>query len=103
MSGCGPRPLVKQHFEVHQTAVTMIAEERYLPIGKGAIFEAREVIERFIAADPLFRDTLEPYDEPRDSHPLIKRMCDASRKAGVGPMAAVAGAIAEFAVQAMRA
>ncbi len=103
MPGCVGRKLVKQHFEVRQTAVTMIAEERHLPVGKGAVFEAREVIERFIVADPLFRDTLEPYDEPRDSHPLIKRMCDAGRAAGVGPMAAVAGAIAEFSVQAMRA
>jgi ApbE superfamily uncharacterized protein (UPF0280 family) len=103
MSGHSVRKLVKQHFEVRQTAVTMIADVRYLAIGKDAIFEAREVIERFIASDPLFRDTLEPYDEPQDAHPLIKRMCDAGRAAGVGPMAAVAGAIAEHSVQAMRA
>lgn len=102
MSGCGERRLVKQHFEVRQTAVTIIGESRYLPAGKDAIFEARHAIERFIAADPLFRDTLEPYDEPKDAHPLVKRMCDAGRAAGVGPMAAVAGAIAEFAVQAMQ-
>jgi ApbE superfamily uncharacterized protein (UPF0280 family) len=102
MSGQDGRQLVKQHFEVRQTAVTMIAEMKYLAIGKEAIFEAREVIERFIAIDPLFRDTLEPYDEPDDAHPLIKRMCDAGRAAGVGPMAAVAGAIAEFSVRAMQ-
>ena len=96
------RRLVKQHFEVHQTAVTMIAEAEYLSTGKAAIFEAREVIERCIDADPLFRDTLEPYREPADSHPLIRRMCDAGRAAEVGPMAAVAGAIAEFSVGAMR-
>jgi ApbE superfamily uncharacterized protein (UPF0280 family) len=93
---------MKQHFEVRQTAVTMIAEMEYLAIGKEAIFEAREVIERFIAADPLFRDTLEPYEERDDAPPLVKRMCDAARAAGVGPMAAVAGAIAEFSVQAMQ-
>ena len=103
MPGCNVRQLVKQHFEVRQTAVTMIAEMRYLAVGKEAIFEAREVVERFIASDPLFRDTLEPYDEPDDAPPMIKRMCDAGRAAGVGPMAAVAGAIAEFSVQAMQA
>ncbi|MDD1743912.1 MAG: UPF0280 family protein [Methanomassiliicoccales archaeon] len=101
MSGPGGRHLAKQHFEIGQTAVSMIAEPRFLAIGKEAIFEARQAIERFIASDPLFRDTLEPYDEPDDAHPLIKRMCDAARKAEVGPMAAVAGAIAEFSVQAM--
>ncbi len=103
MTGHGERQLVKQHFEVRQTAVTMIAERRHLSTGKQAIFEAREVIERFIASDPLFRDTLEPYDEPNDAHPLIRRMCDAARAANVGPMAAVAGAIAEYSVQAMAA
>jgi ApbE superfamily uncharacterized protein (UPF0280 family) len=103
MSGRSVRKLVKQHFEVRQTAVTMIAEMRYLAVGKEAIFEAREVIERFIAADPFFHDTLEPYNEPEGSHPLIIRMCDAGRAAGVGPMASVAGAIAEFSVQAMQA
>jgi ApbE superfamily uncharacterized protein (UPF0280 family) len=102
MPGCSERQLVKQHFEVRQTAVTMIAEERYLSKGKEAIFQAREVIERFIASDPLFRNTLEPYDEPDDAPPLIKRMCDAGRAAGVGPMAAVAGAIAEHSVLAMK-
>ena len=102
MSGRSGRKLVKQHFEVRQTAVTMIAEVRYLTVAKEAIFEAREVIERFIAFDPLFRDTLEPYDEPDDAPPLIRRMCDAGRAAGVGPMAAVAGAIAEHSVQAMQ-
>jgi hypothetical protein len=102
MSGCNGRQLVKQHFEVRQTAVTLIAEAKYLSVGKDAIFEARQVIERFISADPLFRDTLEPYDEPENAHPIIKRMCDAGRAAGVGPMAAVAGAIAEFSVRAMQ-
>ena len=80
----------------------MIAERNILSIGKEAIFEARQVIERYIVSDPLFRDTLEPYDEPKGAHPLIKRMCDAGRAAEVGPMAAVAGAIAEYSVQAMR-
>ena len=88
--------MVKQHFELRQTAVTMIAEKEHLATGREAIFEAREIIERFIASDSLFRDTLEPYDEPAKAHPLIKRMCDAARSAQVGPMAGVAGAIAEF-------
>ncbi len=101
MSGPSGRKLVKQHFEVRQTAVKMIAEAEYLATGKSAIFEAREIIERFIASDSLFHDALEPYDEPADAHPLIRRMCDAARAAQVGPMAAVAGAIAEFSVQAM--
>jgi len=96
-----PKPLVRRHFELKETAVTILAGERFVPIAERAIFETREVIERFIRTNPLFRDTLEPYDEPEDAPPVIKRMCDAARKAEVGPMAAVAGAIAEKALQTM--
>jgi ApbE superfamily uncharacterized protein (UPF0280 family) len=93
--------IVRSHFEVGETAVTILAEERFVPIAKESIFHSRSVIQGFIAQDPLFKDTLEPYLEPEDAHPLIKRMCSAARKAKVGPMAAVAGAIAEEAVRAM--
>ena len=93
--------LVRRHFEVGETAVTIVAEERFVAIAKDSIFRSRSIIQGFIAQDPIFKDTLEPYDEPEDADPLIKRMCSAARKANVGPMAAVAGAIAEEAVRAM--
>lgn len=92
---------VRRHFELKETAVTIVCEERYLGTAERSIFRSRETIERFIILDPLFRDTLEPYDEPAGADPLIKGMCRAARKAGVGPMAAVAGAIAQAAVADM--
>jgi len=88
----------RRHFEIRETAVTIICEEIYLATAQESIFRSREVIERFIREDPLFRDTLEPYAEPADADPLIRRMCDAGRAAEVGPMASVAGAIAEQAI-----
>ncbi|MDD1771234.1 MAG: UPF0280 family protein [Methanomassiliicoccales archaeon] len=93
--------VVRRHFELNETAVTILAEERYIAVAERSVFETREEIERFVAADPLFRDTLEPYQEPASAHPIIKRMCDAARLADVGPMAAVAGVIADEAVDAM--
>jgi ApbE superfamily uncharacterized protein (UPF0280 family) len=93
--------VVRRHFELNETAVTIIAEEKYVAIAERSIFETREDIERFIAIDPLFRDTLEPYEEPASVHPVIRRMCDAARLADVGPMAAVAGVVADEAVKAM--
>jgi ApbE superfamily uncharacterized protein (UPF0280 family) len=95
------RGIVRRHFEVGETAVSILAEERFVPLAKESIFHSRSIIQGFIAQDPLFRDTLEPYDEPAGAHALIKKMCSASRKAEVGPMAAVAGAIAEEAVRSM--
>ncbi len=93
--------IVREHFELKETAVTIIADERYIPEAKRSIFESRKVLERFIAVDPFFRTTLEPYREEADVPALIKRMCDAARSANVGPMAAVAGAVAEAAVESM--
>jgi uncharacterized protein len=94
--------IVREHFELGETAVTIVAEERYVPEAKRSIFESRETLEQFIAEDPYFRSTLEPYSEGKDAPFIIKRMCEAARLANVGPMAAVAGAVAEAAVEAMR-
>lgn len=93
---------MRKHFEVGETAVTIIAGEDLVPVAEASIFRSRETLQRFIQRDPLFQLTLEPYDPPEDADPLVRRMCDAARAAGVGPMAAVAGAIAERAVLDMR-
>src|SRR5512136_3053822 len=102
MSGSsGHDRLVRRHFEIGETAVTILAEERYLPLAKESIFRSRAAIAGFIDRDPLFKDTLEPYQDPPWADPIIKRMCSAARRAGVGPMAAVAGTIAEEVTRAM--
>jgi ApbE superfamily uncharacterized protein (UPF0280 family) len=94
-------PVVRKHFQVGETAVTILAEEPYIPLARESIYKSREIIQRFIAYDPIFKDTLEPFTPPFEAHPLIRAMCSASAKARVGPMAAVAGAIAKEAVRAM--
>ncbi len=93
--------IVREHFEIRETAVTIVADERFVPVAKHSIFESRALLERFIADDPFFRSTLEPYHEETTAPPLIRRMCDAARAANVGPMAAVAGAVAEAALEEM--
>jgi len=93
--------VIRTHFEIDETAVTIVSEPEFVETARDAIFDTREEIKRFIRTDPVFLHTLEPYDPPDDAHPIIKRMCDASRPAGVGPMATVAGVIAEEAVRAM--
>lgn len=92
----------RKHFEVGETAVTIVAEDEHLEAAQASIFRSRETVQRFIGRDPFFQTTLEPYPCPADAPPLIARMCSAALKADVGPMAAVAGAIAERAVLDMR-
>ncbi len=57
--------------------------------------ECREPLEAYIAAHPSFVTTLLPYDLEAAAPSLVQTMCRAVRPAGVGPMAAVAGAVAE--------
>lgn len=56
----------------------------------------REQLETYIDANPLFLSSLEPVDPQPGAPKIVKQMCHASRKASVGPMAAVAGAISEL-------
>ncbi|HPD00522.1 MAG TPA: UPF0280 family protein [Acetivibrio sp.] len=56
----------------------------------------RRDIEEYIADHQRFLESLEPIDCSNDAPDIIKRMCEAAKKAGVGPMAAVAGAVSEF-------
>lgn len=56
----------------------------------------RDQIEEYIKEDPLFNITLEPHDVPPSAPKIVKEMSHWARKAGVGPMAGVAGAISEF-------
>jgi hypothetical protein len=96
------RAEVKRHpVRIKETIATVIAEERYLKTAEDEILRQRSALEEFIGRDPFFQLTFEPYNCPRDAPGIVKRMCEASENAGVGPMAAVAGAIAECAVEAM--
>jgi ApbE superfamily uncharacterized protein (UPF0280 family) len=95
--------MIREHFEVRETAVTIISDKRYVSIAKDAIFDARSQIELKITQDPFFRTTYDAYAASPNDGCVVRRMCDASAAADVGPMAAVAGAIAEYAVKKMTA
>ena len=60
-----------------------------------AIIKYRRPLEEYIADHPLFRHSLKPCTVEEDAPNIIKDMARASEMMGVGPMAAVAGAIAE--------
>ncbi len=60
-----------------------------------AITRYRRQIERYIAEDAEFQTALEPLEVRRNAPEIVKEMAEAAKIAGVGPMASVAGAIAE--------
>ena len=93
--------MIRAHFQFKETITTILAEEQtWIDVAKEAMITARQDLERYIARDPFFQMTLEPYTP--DQGPIIaERMAIAAGGAGVGPMAAVAGTIAAIGVEAM--
>lgn len=61
-----------------------------------ALREAREQIILYIRENPLFQTSLSPLPSDREASSVVQDMLTASEKAGVGPMAAVAGAVAHY-------
>jgi uncharacterized protein len=58
--------------------------------------QARADIEGFISGHGRFAESFVPFEVPADAPPIVIAMARAASHAGVGPMAAVAGAIAEY-------
>jgi ApbE superfamily uncharacterized protein (UPF0280 family) len=56
----------------------------------------RELLEKYIAQHPVFQTSLEPLPPDANAPYIVKIMLEAAYRAGVGPMAGVAGAIAEL-------
>ncbi len=100
--GCHTHVMMRPiHFEIGETAVTVLSDEKYHKTAKDAIFEAREIILAKIAEDSFFKITYDSYPPSEDDSELIRRMCQASELSDVGPMAGVAGAVAVYAVECM--
>ena len=60
------------------------------------VLKYRSFLERYIGKNPIFLTALEPIPISADAPQIVRAMGEAAEAAGVGPMAAVAGAIAEF-------
>lgn len=60
-----------------------------------AVRRCRSEVESYIAAHPRFLTSLEPLPVDSDAPAIVRAMQEAALAAGVGPMAAVAGAVAE--------
>jgi ApbE superfamily uncharacterized protein (UPF0280 family) len=94
--------MIRQRFSYRQTFATILADTpEHIDAAKTGILAARQVLEAYIARDPFFSTTFDPYTPDSDDL-IITRMADAARAAGVGPMAAVAGAIAWAGIEAMQ-
>ena len=89
-------PLKKERFQVKETIATIIAENNdCIKTAKNEIQIRRIEIEQFIRKDKFFQVTFKPYKCPNNAPEIIKKMCESSERLNVGPMATVAGIIAD--------
>ena len=83
----------------HHEAVFRICCEAFETVTE-EIVRQRRALEDYIARHPEFRTALEPLALHAEAPEVAKRMARAARLVGVGPMAAVAGAMAQCAAEA---
>lgn len=69
---------------------------------KKFIVEKRQEIEGYIARDVDFKISFDPVAVKKGAPTIARDMADAAKLAGVGPMAAVAGAVSEHLVEAAK-
>ncbi|MFW9801705.1 MAG: UPF0280 family protein [Candidatus Thorarchaeota archaeon] len=91
----------RHYLRIGETIANVVADEEFFEIAEAAVKQARKDILQHIRFDPHFQFSMEPISVPEHSPDIVKRMAAASTRVGVGPMAAVAGAIAQYAVEVM--
>jgi hypothetical protein len=87
--------LVSFQITVQETDVWIRARTHLGARARERILACRSHLEAYIQTYPDFRETLLPWLAGGPMPKIVRDMADAGRAAGVGPMAAVAGAIAE--------
>lgn len=88
--------LVVTQVRLRETDLHILAESEVRQLAGELVAGCRLQIERYILNNPSFARSLVPLPDDDLAPPIVRRMLVAAVKAGVGPMAAVAGAIAEY-------
>lgn len=91
-----PMDLVSFTTIVNETDLNISAKENLSEQAISSIKLYRNQIEDYIKENQEFAGSLEPCPIGKGVQPIINEMLKASHKAGVGPMAAVAGAMAKY-------
>lgn len=88
--------LVSFTVTVKETNLFIRAERDLSMEAVKAIGECRQPLEQYIQRHPLFMHSLEPLPVEEDAADIVRIMARAGQAAAVGPMASVAGAMAEL-------
>jgi len=90
------RDLVSFHVVVKETDLWVSADRNLEEETRDLVLSYRLQLESYIRSHQTFMTTLQPYPEDPWAPPLVREMIKMTRSVGVGPMASVAGAMAQF-------
>jgi ApbE superfamily uncharacterized protein (UPF0280 family) len=80
---------------VKETDLWVLAARDLTPTVRELVLQERRQLESYLAGHPGFLTALAPLSEDPYAPPVVREMLAGAAKVGVGPMAAVAGALAE--------
>lgn len=84
------------HLQVKETDLYISADRNLERFARKSVHKHRKYLEEYIRYHPAFLNSLTPICRDDFAPSIIKNMIEASIISGVGPMAAVAGAIAQY-------
>lgn len=88
--------LEKFEVEYYESNLLICAKKNLKPLAYKWLIYFHKQIQNYIQKNPDFEKTLNPLKIKKNAPPIVKAMGKASAYADIGPMAAVAGAIAEY-------
>ena len=88
--------LISFHVAVKETDLWISAGTNLKKEARDLVFDCRHQLETYISLHPEFATTLSAWPEDPYAPLLVREMIEATKKIGVGPMASVAGAIAQY-------
>lgn len=88
--------LVSFEVKLRETDLQILAPLDVSEAAKDLVRHYRNQLENYLVKNPSFLPAMSPLPHDSLAPPMIQEMYRAAAKAGVGPMAAVAGVIAEF-------
>ena len=83
--------VIEKETDLHIRARVDLKEE-----ARQSILKHRRPLENYIRENPSFYSSLKPLPVIKEAPPIVMGMAQAAEKTGVGPMATVAGAIAQL-------
>lgn len=90
------RGLVPFHVVIKETDLWVSADVNLERETRDLAFECRAQVETYMSARPEFATSLVPLRDDPYAPPVVREMIEVTRKLGVGPMASIAGAIAQY-------